>query len=192
MTEDTKEKKRKYLRDYYAKNKATIREKQREYYLANAEYIIKCAKEYKENNSEKVREKHRKHYCTNKADYIKRADDYRTANPEKVRAYKRKHARANLAQGAQKTRKRRAAKLQRVPSWFGEFDEFVLQEAYTLAARRSSPDVLWHVDHLLPLQGLRVSGLHCGLNLQVIPALLNFRKQNRNWLVNSLEWLSHI
>lgn len=192
MTDALTDKKRAYLRAYYEKNKELIREKQREYYKNNAHRIIECVREYRQARPDEARERRQDHYAANKADYIKRANDYRAANPEKVRENKRRYASLNLAQGAQKTRKRRAAKMQRVPTWFGEFDEFVAQEAYALAARRTNSRVVWHVDHLFPLQGLNVSGLHCGLNLQVIPALLNFQKRNELQLTQPLEWLHHV
>lgn len=75
---------------------------------------------------------------------------------------------------------RRAKKLQATPSWLTERQRREIKEIYTLAH-----DLSWlsnqglHVDHIVPLQGKIVSGLHVPWNLQIIPAVDNFRKSNR-------------
>jgi hypothetical protein len=37
----------------------------------------------------------------------------------------------------------------------------------------------WEVDHIIPLQGKFVSGLHVPTNLQVVPSIINRQKHNR-------------
>ena len=76
-----------------------------------------------------------------------------------------------------KVRKRQAAKIQRTPAWLTENDVWMMQEAYELAIKRTKLfGFQWDVDHIYPLQGKVVSGLHVPLNLQVIPAKENYRK----------------
>jgi hypothetical protein len=69
---------------------------------------------------------------------------------------------------------------QRTPSWVDKEEKWLIKEAYELAALRTKLfGFSWHVDHVLPLQGETVSGLHVATNLQVIPGLLNIKKKNK-------------
>jgi len=75
---------------------------------------------------------------------------------------------------------RRLSKEQRTPNWLNENDIWMIKEAYDLAALRTKLfGFSWHVDHIIPLQGKTVSGLHVPTNLQVIPWLDNIRKHNK-------------
>ena len=78
------------------------------------------------------------------------------------------------------TRKRQAKKMQRTPSWLSELDLLKMKCMYQLAAMRSRESGQdWHVDHIVPLQGETVSGLHVPWNLQVIPKKDNLSKGNK-------------
>jgi hypothetical protein len=76
--------------------------------------------------------------------------------------------------------KRRTAKLQRTPAWLTVDDYWMLEQAYELAALRTKMfGFSWHVDHIIPLQGKLVSGLHVPTNVRVIPGVENVKKANR-------------
>lgn len=75
--------------------------------------------------------------------------------------------------------KRRAAKIKRTPVWLSSEEHWLIEQAYELAQLRTKIfGFSWHVDHILPLQGKLVSGLHVPENLQVIPGIENVRKAN--------------
>jgi len=92
-----------------------------------------------------------------------------------------------------KARTREIAKGRRSPNWNPELDRFVLRECYELARLRLAvTGVRWEVDHMLPMRGLTVSGLHCAANLQVIPAELNRYKGQHAIMTEPFEWLQFL
>ena len=75
------------------------------------------------------------------------------------------------------TAKRRAAQLERTVPWA---DLVSIQAIYSEAKRLTeTTGVKHHVDHVIPLQGELVSGLHVESNLQVLTAQENCSKSNK-------------
>ena len=100
--------------------------------------------------------------------------------PGKAKANARKWARANPTKVLADVRVRQAGKNLRTPKWLSADDFWIMQEFYELAATRSTmTGFAWHVDHVIPLRGRNVSGLHVPSNLAVVPAIYNMNKANR-------------
>lgn len=83
----------------------------------------------------------------------------------------------NLTKKQVKRSRRRNAEKERTPAWLTETDKWMMREAYSLAKLRSkATGIKWEVDHIIPLRGEYVSGLHVPLNLQVITKTENRKK----------------
>ena len=91
------------------------------------------------------------------------------------------YAKANPEKFAMKTRKRKVAKLQRTPFWLNAGQEFEMECIYKYCAALRSVGLDYEVDHMVPLQGKTVSGLHVPWNLQILTASENAAKGNRLW-----------
>lgn len=79
------------------------------------------------------------------------------------------------------TAKRRAAQLQRTPLWLTDAHHKQIDLFYWEAAEVSKVvGDFYHVDHIVPLQGKKVSGLHVPWNLQILHAKENLSKGNNH------------
>jgi hypothetical protein len=118
-----------------------------------------------------------------------RSTDWTASNPAKRAAIVKKSRNASSVwrEYANKwkklsgdTQKRRSAKANRTPGWLSVDDFWMMREAYSLCYLRSKiTGVKHHVDHIYPLRGKSVCGLHVPCNLQVIPAFENLIKSNK-------------
>lgn len=109
--------------------------------------------------------------------HYQKTQEWREGNRDKISAYTKKKTLDGTK--AFSLAKYRSTKLQATAKWG---NEFFIQEAYRLAALRTKVfGYPWHVDHIVPLQGRIVCGLHVENNLQVIPGKDNNKKSNK-WL----------
>jgi hypothetical protein len=111
-----------------------------------------CESSYYTENRDRIRLKHKAHYTKNKESYAARATN------------------------------RRAAKLKATPKWFSELDHIILEEMYAInMLRKDMFGIQYHIDHIVPLQGNNVSGLHYHQNWQILTAQENFKKSNKHY-----------
>ena len=104
---------------------------------------------------------------------------YRLENKEAIQNQKKLYKQSNRHLNAKYSADYHASKLRRTVNWDIELTSFVLEEAHHLRGMR---DVLtgfkWDVDHIVPLRGKTVSGLHVWNNFAVIPMSINRSKKN--------------
>ena len=66
------------------------------------------------------------------------------------------------------------------PSWLTEKQKFDIDALYFLAEDcRIISGEQYHIDHIIPLKGKDVCGLHVPWNLQVLPSDINISKSNK-------------
>jgi hypothetical protein len=95
-------------------------------------------------------------------------------------AQKRIYRQHNKAKINALTKAYKVRKKNRIPKWVDKDHMWLIKEAYELAQLRTKQfGYSWHVDHIIPLQGKLVSGLHVIENLQVIPGIDNIKKKNK-------------
>lgn len=125
-----------------------------------------CVECEKEKNNEETRKQYMTEYANKERERIRKiASVYQKRNKGKVNA---------------RTAQRHAAKMQRTPQWLSKEEKVRIQCYYQVASMRiRETGQRWHVDHIVPLQGETVSGLHVPWNLRVIPATENIRKSNK-------------
>lgn len=127
-----------------------------EWFYRNKESVEAYRKQYAERNKSKISRK-------NKAwSAMKRASKDASFYASKLSAQ----------------RKREAAKLNAIPCWA---DNFYTKGMYEVAAIFRRVGIDMQVDHVVPLQGKTVSGLHWHGNMQLMIGTANSSKHNRNW-----------
>jgi len=135
------------------------------YKKQSGNWCISCHKIYRNSRKERVSELSRIWFEKNKEKAILNKKLWRKNNMHLNRFY---------------GLNRIAKKNKRNVFWKKELTDLVIIEAHHLAKLREKiTKFKWHVDHIIPMNGKLVSGLHVWNNIQVIPASDNVRKHNK-------------
>ncbi len=134
-------------------------------------YCKMCRKDYK-----------KAYYKLNKVYIALKSKKWAEANPEAFKLIKQKsakkhraaHYKRNKASYIANAKLRKLRKKQRVPIWLTKEDLNKIRIMYKNCPKG------YHVDHIIPLAGKIVSGLHVPWNLQYLPAKDNLRKSNKH------------
>ena len=105
--------------------------------------------------------------------------EWRKNNKEGVASNKKKYYLDNIETLKEKKKERYNDRRKRCVSFSKELTELVSLEARKLVKLRNKVvGSRWSLDHIVPLIGKTVSGLHVWNNIQVIPLVENRRKYN--------------
>jgi hypothetical protein len=171
-------------RSAYAKNPEKSIERSKVWRLEHPDRARELKKNWQTANKEQERLRRRAIFEANKEDELKafkeRMEAHHAANPKKELARKKEWKRNNKDKVNAQNAKRRAARQQAAPAWLTAEHLTQIKLFYTAAQ-----ECLWftneslHVDHIVPLLGKDVCGLHVPWNLQVLPASENEKKNNK-------------
>jgi predicted ATP-dependent protease len=144
--------------------------KQNMYYKNNKENERQRKKLDRIKNPKKYKDRYAKYYKENSEKEKLRCREYKKNNKNKISDYRLHYERRNTKTINSKTAKRRAKKLQALPTWA---NLEAIKEFYKKCPKG------YHVDHIYPLQSNKVCGLHVLANLQYLIASDNIRKSNK-------------
>ncbi len=106
--------------------------------------------------------------------------EYHLKNKEKILGQKKEWAKNNRDKVSMKNLKSRTKRGLRIPPWLDKYDMIVIKNMYDTSADLTKiNDIDFEVDHIVPLNGKMVSGLHVPSNLQILPASVNRSKSNK-------------
>ena len=129
------------------------------------------------NKSEAGQKAKREYYEKNKDQVIARAQ---SRPDEDKRRYKKNHKIANPDMYKEMVSLRRRRFRDATPKWLTAEDKMEIRLKYRLAIEMSRATGIRHaVDHVIPLQGETVCGLHVPWNMEVITQEENLKKYNR-------------
>lgn len=146
--------------------KACESDRGKAYYKANRGEVLERTSEYRRGNPEISRAAGKRYYHRNRKKSIQRKLDWYKSNPDKAAASSSMY---------------RARTKGATPIWLSPEQRGQIQSFYEHARDcRAVSGQEYHVDHIIPLQGKNVCGLHVPWNLQVLPSDINIAKSNSN------------
>lgn len=119
-------------------------------------------------------------YKRKRTEILAQTSGYAKANKHIRKAIRARFAKRHPEKEAANAAKRRAEKKQRTPKWLTKTNYQQIDIFYAAAAALTKEfGISMEVDHIIPLNGKNVSGLHVPWNLQVITEKENSRKGNK-------------
>jgi len=173
--------------EHYQKNRDKCLTGMKKYYQENRNVILERFRKYRQENRDVISEKKKKHYQENRNVILETKKKYHQENRDAIAEAKKAWRKENPELASAHAASRRARKKQAQPPWLTEEHINQIKAEYKNSKRmKKLTGIEHHVDHIVPLKGENVCGLHVPWNLQVIPAKHNLEKHNHfdDWNLN--------
>ena len=165
---------------YRENNKEKVAAGKRKCYLEKRDYYDAKTKEWVRNNTDGRKRIINNYYSRNQKTILEKQAVYRSENKEVCNSRVKSWAKRNPDRLRAKDARRRSQELKAQPLWLTEKQKQEIDNIYNLARDcELVSGEKYHVDHIVPLQGKTVCGLHVPWNLQVLPASVNIGKSNK-------------
>lgn len=164
-------------RQYREKNRERVNKLAREWRNNNLEKANERLRVWREINKEYLKEYNKKKYAENKNQAIEYSRNWRKNNPDYSMNYIKLYRKNNPGYAVYHSRLRELRKFMSIPRWA---DLEKIRDIYKKCSEKTKiSGIKHHVDHIIPLKGKNVCGLHVEYNLQIITASENCKKSNK-------------
>lgn len=146
------------------------------WYTKNKQRKATTASKWAATHKEQIAKLNSCNYKKNLLENRAKRQQYHKEHQKEEKIWRQQYLNENPEIARNWTSKRRAAQLNRLPKWLTIADKEKIKSFYNEAAKLTQITGIPHeVDHIIPLCGKNVSGLHCPQNLQILT-----RSQNRS------------
>ncbi len=143
-------------------------------------YGRETARKQRQENPEHVKKLKKQDWDRNRERYAQMAKEFRIANRDKLRKRAMEKHYANPLIARVNNAHRRARKNSATPAWLTSDQKKEIRQLHKQAATMfDSEGRVAHVDHIIPLRGKEVCGLHVPWNMRIVTIEENSTKGNR-------------
>ena len=148
----------------------------KKWYEDNRDYYL----EYADKNRERIKSYSHAWIRDNYIKYRENTNNWQKKNPERVKEISYNWRKTNKDKHCSAQAKRRSNEARATPNWLTDVQRQEISSFYTKSKELTRTTGIKHeVDHLVPIKGKEVNGLHVPWNLQILTASQNRKKHNK-------------